>query len=151
MNTLVQRVLQTKRSTTGRLSLDGMAVGVTLEPPKEPDTNGNGCVCIGAGTFPFRIRWSFVHQRLLPHVENVPGFSGVEHHVGNFPDNTKACTLIGRDFGNQQDYVSHSSVAFSAWMTILFSKSLLTNPGASEKDQIWDAGTITYQDPEGEV
>lgn len=147
MNTLVQRVLQTKRSTTGRLSLDGMAVAVTLEPPKEPDPNGNGCVCIGAGTFPLRIRWSSKHKRLLPHVEHVPGRTEIEHHVGNFADDTEGCTLIGRDFGELSDFVSHSSVAFAAWMTLLFSKSLLTNPGTEEKFQIWDCGTITYQDP----
>lgn len=147
MNTLINRFRQTRRSTTGRLFLDDMSVAVTLEPPREPDPGGNGKTCIQAGTYPLRIRWSPKHARLLPHVESVPGRTEIEHHVGNFPDDTEGCALIGRDFGEQQDYVSHSTVAFTAWMALLFSRARLTNPGSEEKYQVWDAGTITYTDP----
>jgi hypothetical protein len=147
MNFILQRLQQTSHSTTGQLSLEGALKYVTLEPPKQKDPQGNGYVCIDAGTYPVRIRWSFRFQRLTPHIEDVQGRTEIEWHIGNFPRDTDGCALIGTDLGATVDYVRASSAAFDALMTLLFAGSTLTNPGVKEMDQVWSTGTVQYIDP----
>jgi hypothetical protein len=133
------------------LLIDGVKAFVVLEPPKVPNPppDGNGFVCIDAGIFPLSIRWSDKFQRPMPHVENVPNRTGVELHMGNFPSQSEACGLIGLDFGDMPDYVSHSDASFSSLMAILYRGAALTNPNAPEPEQIWHVGTIQYIDPQG--
>jgi len=149
MNLEVRRNPATKRSTTGRMAVDGVPTFVTLEPPPVPDPNGNGYVCIPAGTYNLTIRWSPKFNRQVPHVENVPGRSAIECHIGNYPDDTDGCCLIGTDYGipPQPDYIRASAVAFSKLMTMLYAASTLTNPDSPEQNQTWQCGTITYVDP----
>ncbi len=52
----------------------------------------------------------------MPHVDNVPGFTGIEIHWGNFPKDTEGCTLVGT--GQGKDFVSHSVAEFD----VLFQK-----------------------------
>jgi len=151
MKLIVQRVLQTKRSSTGKLSIDGVPSFVTLEPPPfpNPPPDGNGFVCIDAGVYPLTIRWSDRFQRPMPHVEDVPGRTGIELHFGNWPRNTDGCGLIGKDFGNLPDYVSQSDASFAALMTILYRGAVCINPDVPEPEQVWNVGTIQYIDPQG--
>lgn len=148
MNLEVRRNTPTKRSTTGRLAIDGHPECVTLEPPPIPDPNGNGFVCIPAGTFPLTIRWSPKRNRAVPHVESVPGRTEIEIHILNFPDETDGCTGVGVDYGDppQPDYIRFSGKAFATLMTKLYAGSTLTNPDSPEVNQVWNAGTITYTD-----
>lgn len=150
MELIVNRVLQTKRSTTGRLSIEDASSLVTLEPPKVPNLppDGNGFVCITAGTYPLTIRWSDKWQKPMPHVEDVPGRTAIELHVGNFPRDTDGCCLIGLDFGGLEDYISQSNGSFSSLMAILYRGATLVNPNAPAQEQIWNVGTITYNNPE---
>jgi len=138
----VERTTSTGRSTTGILSIDGQQQCYTLEPPKVADPNGNGFICIPAGTFSLTIRWSPKNKRQVPHVENVPGRTEIEIHIGNYPDDTDGCTLVGTQL--QPDIVLYPEVAFSALMTKLFSVAVLRNPSSPEVNQIWDVGSITY-------
>jgi len=149
MNLVLQRILHTPHSTTGQLSIDGSPFCVTLEPPTTPDPQGNGFVCVVAGTFKLTIRWSDEFQKPTPHVENVPGRTVIELHVGNWPRDSKGCGLVGKDFDDQPDYVSQSAVTFTALMNRLYAGSTLTNPDAPEIQQVWDVGTITYLEPQG--
>lgn len=151
MNLTIARILQTPRSTTGNLLIDGVHSFVVLEPPKRPNPppDGNGFVCIDAGVYPLTIRWSDKFQRPMPHVEGVPGRTAVELHPGNFPRDSEACGLIGLDFGDQPDYVSHSVVSFASLMSILYEGATLTNPNDPEPQKLWDVGTIQYIDPQG--
>ena len=148
----VRRLTASVRSTTGRMVLDGVPKFCTLEPPKEPDPRGNGYVCIPSGTFRLTIRWSFKFKKHVPHVEDVPGRTAIEIHIGNDPQDTDGCTLIGMDFGNPEksDWVGQSAVAFSKLMAYLYDIGTLTNPDSPEQNHVWDCGTITYEDvPEG--
>jgi hypothetical protein len=146
MNLEVRRNRSTIRSTTGKLSIDSQLQCVTLEPPLTADPNGNGYVCIPAGTFPLTIQWSPKFQRQVPHVNDVPGRSAIEIHIGNFPDDTDGCTLVGMDYGDpiKPDYIRLSAVAFAALMTKLYAGSVLNNPDSPEVDQVWNVGTIAY-------
>lgn len=129
MNLLVTRKTFTALSTMGELAIDGAFFGHTLEPPKREEKPR----AIPLGTYDVSIRWSERHQRLIPHVENVPGFSQIEIHVGNFPHDTEGCLLIGNVVSSTPDQILGSKVAFDC----LF--RLLTD--AKEKGE---AITITY-------
>lgn len=151
MDIIIQRNPPTKRSTTGVLSIEGQdQTFVTLEPPPipNPPPDGNNYICVPAATYPLTIRWSPKFSRQVPHIENVPGRTAIELHIGNFPDDTDGCGLIGKDYGQppQPDYVSQSSVSFAKLMTLLYAGATLTNPEAEEKFQIWEVGMITYRD-----
>lgn len=135
MNLLVTRKTFTEFSTMGELSIDGAFFGHTLEPPKR---DFKPC-CIPLGTYDVSIRYSVKHCRLIPHVENVPGFSEIEIHVGNFPHDTEGCLLIGHSVSSVPDQILGSKVAFDC----LF--RLLTD--AKEKG---DPITITYQEKEND-
>lgn len=132
MNLHVTRTTFTQFSTCGTLTVEGKTF-YTLEPPKR---DYKPC-CIPLGTYDVSIRWSEKHKRLVPHVENVPGFTEIEIHVGNFPKDTEGCLLVGRSSGTDQ--VSGSRLAFDALFSIL--------SDAKETDE---RITITYTEKENQ-
>jgi hypothetical protein len=56
---------------------------------------------------------------IVPVVQSVPNFTGVEIHPGNFPPDTHACCLVGETEGT--DFVGNSRAAFDALMQQLSS------------------------------
>jgi hypothetical protein len=123
MNWLVERQPSDGVATLGELFIDGVHECWTLEPP---DT-------FAAGTFDLVIDRSERFGRLMPHVLNVPGHTGIRIHWGNWRKDTKDCTLVGETEGT--DFIGHSVEAFN----ILFSKLLGDLDGGPV--------TITYADP----
>ena len=145
----VRRNFPTKRSTTGQMTIDGTHQCVTLEPPPTPDPDGNHFICIPAGQYQVTIRWSPKFGKAVPHVERVPGRTAIEIHVGNTPSDTDGCTLVGEDYGYPSalpDYIRNSAATFSFLMGKLYSSATLINPDDAEQDQVWNVGTITYED-----
>jgi len=55
---------------------------------------------------------SFHFKTVVPCLQNVKGFSGIEIHPGDFPRDTHGCTLVG--FTQIVDYVGESRDAFAA-------------------------------------
>jgi hypothetical protein len=51
---------------------------------------------------------------IVPQVQDVPGFTGIEIHPGNFPPNTHGCLCIGEGRGPNE--VTQSRVAFDQLM-----------------------------------
>jgi hypothetical protein len=51
---------------------------------------------------------------IVPCVLAVPGFTGIEIHIGNQPADTKGCCLVGQS--HTQDWISNSKAAFDALM-----------------------------------
>lgn len=131
MRVVVQRKWFTPLSTCGEMSIDGWFECDTLEPPKKDDESKPRC--IDAGTYDLTIRRSERFQRLMPHVENVPGFLGVEIHWGNIPKDTEACTLVGTT--HSANFVGHSEEEFNVFFQKLVD-GLAQGPA-----------TITYLDP----
>lgn len=113
MSWLVQRRWSDAKSVTGELFHNGSHRCWTLEPPyrrREWDVKVKP-YAIPAGTYDLTIRFSQRFQRLMPHVENVPGFSGILIHWGNFPKDTEGCTLVGSM--RNTDFVGHSVDEFN--------------------------------------
>lgn len=145
MQVKIARNLYTDSSTQGELSIDGAFVCYTLEPPVK--TDGSKPRAIDDGTYPLTIRWSTDHNRHLPHVENVPDFVAVEHHVGNTAKDTLGCTLVGHVRGPEEDWISNSTPAFAALMAKYMAGATERNPEEkNDKLQVWDVGTVTYYD-----
>lgn len=51
---------------------------------------------IPAGTYPWKLAESARFNKMTPHLQDVPGHTAEEIHVGNFVANTRGCTLVGR-------------------------------------------------------
>jgi len=108
MNFQVTRRWRDARSVTGELLLDGKHECFTLEPPQK--TDGSKPRAIPAGTYRLTVRFSPRFARLMPHVEDVPGFDGILIHWGNFPKDTEGCMLVGSI--RENDFVGHSRDQF---------------------------------------
>lgn len=144
MKIQVIRDLFSSLSTQGELLLDGQLFCYTLEPPVK--TDGSKPRAIDCGVYPLTIRWSAEFGKHVPHVENVPGFTAVEQHWGNYPKDTKACTLVGNIRGPQPNFIGQSVVAWSHLMSRYYEVAVLTNPEEpSEKSHIWRVGEISYE------
>lgn len=144
MNLKVQRDILTPKSTSGKLLLlapGGSAdfLNYTLEPLHRHDDIKPRA--IPAGTYELTIRYSPKHGRLIPHVENVPGFSEIEIHIGNYPKDTEGCTLVGQT--RNTDFVGGSHGAFDS----LFEKLLAAAEPADEHG-VRKVGYIVYRDPD---
>jgi hypothetical protein len=124
------------RGTPGDLFVDGEHAAVTLEPrlshPEYP--------AIPYGTYDVTVRptynarlWTPTDERLLPHVENVPGRRGIEIHAGNCPDDTEGCILVGTQRADTLNEILESRRALVALMERLdfpCQITILDAPGA---------------------
>jgi len=123
MTFLVQRQPSDGIATLGELFIDGEHQCFTLETPNP----------FQAGTYDLTIDFSERFQRLMPHVLNVPGHTGIRIHWGNWREDTEDCTLVGETEG--KDFIGHSVEEFN----ILFQK---IQDALAEGPQV-----ITYADP----
>jgi hypothetical protein len=101
----------TSYSTEGQLYLSGTEFQCyTLEPRL---FQGYGKpYCTPEGIYLYRVCDSAHFQRKVICVLNVPGFTAIEVHPGNFPKDTHGCTLVGQIQG--ADFIGHSDAAFDA-------------------------------------
>lgn len=111
---VVQRKWTDNECAIGEMFYQGVHECFTLEPPCRPI--GIKPRCIPAGTYLLTIAYSPKHGRDVPFVNNVPDFTEVEIHWGNYSKDTLACTLVGETRGT--DFIGHSKAEFD----ILFKK-----------------------------
>jgi hypothetical protein len=112
MNLVLIRSRFSKRSTLGRLYVDGKLECWTLEDAVRPGPKVPGETAIPAGHYPVRLTYSPRFRRELPLVVGVPGFEGIRIHPGNTDVDTEGCILVGRSVGS--DRVNESRLAFDA-------------------------------------
>ena len=102
----------TPECTIGLLDVDGQPNYYVLEDvereglPKVP-----GKTAIPRGTYKIVIDHSNRFKRRLPHLLDVPGFTGIRIHPGNVAGDTEGCLLPGME--KYENSVGHSVVAFS--------------------------------------
>lgn len=110
MQLLLQRAASSAHSTIGELFVDGKHECYTLEDVVRP-VKLAGVTAIPAGDYEVVITYSERFKCPMPLLLNVPNFSGVRIHVGNYPANTEGCILVGQSKG--VDQINNSKAAFS--------------------------------------
>lgn len=133
MKLKVDRVARKPGYTIGKMYVDGAYFCDTLEdvdrglrqdmPVEEIRRQKvGGVTAIPAGTY--RVRMDVVSPKYsqygvyrpiegkVPRLEGVPGYEGVLIHIGNFPEDTEGCILVGRN--KQVGAVLSSSETFFA-------------------------------------
>ena len=110
MNITVERQWLTYLSVCGAMSIDGDFECYTLEPPVREMKP----YCIPAGTYQIELAMSGKFGFVVPCVLGVPGFRGIEIHIGNEPKDTEGCCLVGQT--HSTDWVGNSADAFEALM-----------------------------------
>ena len=76
------------------------------------------CTAIPRGTYKVIKDFSNHFGCDLPHILDVPGFSGVRIHSGNTAADTEGCLLVGIHQSGD-DFITESRLAFSQLMTKL--------------------------------
>lgn len=125
----LERKIKTKQSTIGELSINGAFECFILEDVDRGLNSGMSLAQIASikiktqtaiptGTYNVVKFFSPKHNENLPLLENVPGFAGIEIHVGNFAKDTDGCLLPGEDKG--VDAVLHSTMATAKLNTKIF-------------------------------
>jgi Family of unknown function (DUF5675) len=104
-----------ERATIGRLAVDGVEFCATLEDVDrkleiDPLAKIPGATAIPRGLYRVTVDYSPHFGKDMPHVLDVPGFSGVRIHPGNSDRDTEGCILVGRRPGN--DFIFDSRVTF---------------------------------------
>lgn len=86
----------TQHSTIGELYAGDVFLCYTLEDTVRPEgVKVYGQTAIPAGTYKLIIDLSTRFKRFMPHILNVPGFSGIRMHKGNTDVDTLGCVLVG--------------------------------------------------------
>lgn len=87
-----------------------------------------GETAIPAGRYRLAVTWSNRFKQIMPELLDVPGFKGVRMHVGNTPEDTDGCILVGRTPG--QEFIGESKMAYAALCERLCS-------AWNAKEEIW--------------
>ncbi len=116
MNLTLKRKPSKYDCTIGELSIDGVMECYTLEDTVRDGHKIDGCTAIPAGKYDVIIDQSVRFKRPMPHILNVPGFTGIRIHAGTTAADTGGCVIVGQTHGVES--VGHSRVAFG----LLFAK-----------------------------
>ena len=112
-------------ATIGDLAIDGQHECVTLEDcvrevAGRPVSTWKipGKTAIPVGRYRVVIDFSNRFQRLMPHVLDVPGFTGIRIHKGNTDRDTEGCILLGLIVASPS-MIQQSTLAFNIFFTKL--------------------------------
>lgn len=124
----VKRITLTDSYTIGQLFVDGQYFCDTLEDTVRDLTNIKdkvyGRTAIPVGTYTVIRDYSGHFKKLLPHILDVPYFSGIRIHSGNDVEDTNGCILVG--MYQRAGYISNSRETMEKLMKIL---SVVVNKG----------------------
>lgn len=111
MNLLLKRDRSSAACTLGSLFVDEQFAMWTLEDVVRTGPKVPGETAIPAGTYTVVVDDSTRFARLMPHVLDVPQFTGIRIHAGNVAADTRGCILVGLT-RHHPDRVSRSREAF---------------------------------------
>lgn len=130
MELLVARTKFTELSSIGDFYVDGVKKWVTLEDTNRGLTNQMALAeiakikiksktAIPTGRYKV-IKYNSPQRGWCLLVIDVPGFSMIEIHVGNYPQDTDGCTLVGLTVSSQLDAINNSKIAIKALYELVF-------------------------------
>jgi hypothetical protein len=100
--------------TVGKMYIDNIYFCYTLEDKFRTGAKVNGQTAIPNGTYDVIIDVSTRFGKSLPHILNVPNFTGVRIHAGNTSKDTEGCILLGHTWAGK-DFIGNSKIAFDAF------------------------------------
>lgn len=102
--------------TIGALYIDGAWFSYTLEDVDRHLEDGGVKIpketAIPRGRYKVTISFSNRFQKMMPHILDVPQFTGIRIHTGNTPADTEGCILLGTAYDGLSHNVLHSRIAF---------------------------------------
>jgi len=114
----VKRIRKLTKSTVGEFYINGNLECYTVEDtvreiPGQPASTWKipHVTAIPVGTYNVVVTMSNRFKKLLPLLENVPGFEGIRIHTGNTAEDTEGCLIVGNTA--LVDRVAGSVVAFN--------------------------------------
>ncbi len=120
----LKREIFTDDYTAGTMYIEGKRFSRTLERKNRDLNHINGFdngekkvygdTCIPFGAYKLTVSYSPRFKRDLILVNNVPQFSGVRIHRGNFKKDTTGCILVAERFANGRLY---NSTPYENWIT----------------------------------
>lgn len=113
----IYRFLETDRSITGRVTIDGQQLCFDLEPGRFKPVHA-GHPCIPCGIFKVKLTMSPHFGYVTPELLDVPGRTAIRIHKGNKPEDSLGCTLVGTSHGPAADWISDSHTAFDRLMDL---------------------------------
>ena len=100
--------------TVGRMYINDVYFCYTLEDVVRKGAKVNGQTAIPTGTYDVIVDVSARFGKSLPHILNVPNFTGVRIHAGNTSANTEGCILLGHTWAGK-DFIGNSKIAFDSF------------------------------------
>ena len=100
--------------TIGKFYINGISHCFSLEDVVRKGEKVNGQTAIPTGTYPVIIDLSARFGKQLPHVLNVPNFTGIRIHPGNTSKDTEGCILLGYTW-ESGDRIGLSKAAFNSF------------------------------------
>lgn len=97
MNLRLERLEREKAYTLGQLYVDDAYECWVLEDPVRDGPKVHGETAIPEGRYRVVLDKSPRFRRRMPHLLDVPGFSGIRIHSGNTVTDTEGCLLVGCD------------------------------------------------------
>ena len=106
-----------EKSTEGKLFVNGTFECYTLEDKDRKLEDGGekvyGKTAIPRGKYNVITSYSNRFKKILPLIEDVPGFTGVRIHPGNTSEDTEGCILVGQNNDSDtDDFIGSSRLAF---------------------------------------
>lgn len=127
----VVRTSENVNSTTGELFVDGQFIAQTLELPWQ--NNQSYVSAIPTGRYAAHLRYDKPDGWRLQ-LDDVPGRSGVQLHIGNYPSQIAGCVLVGLAVNNAENRLEASSAAYGRLRTAFYGSS---DPVQSPNKQVW--------------
>ena len=88
----------------------------TMEPHRidwTKEKKVKGKTAIPEGRYQVKLAWSQKRGRVVPWLEKVPHFTGIQIHTGNVPTNTSGCILVG---DGERNILVNSTFCFNQLM-----------------------------------
>ena len=97
--------------TVGKMYVNGIYECYTLEDAVRNGTKVLGKTAIPIGTYKLIIDASTRFKQDMPHILDVPDFTGVRIHAGNTSADTEGCILLGSTWAGK-DFIGNSKIAY---------------------------------------
>jgi len=104
--------------TVGKMYINDVYFCYTLEDVVRKGAKVNGQTAIPVGTYDVIIDDSVRFGKPMPHILNVPNFTGVRIHAGNTSKDTDGCILLGHTYAGK-NFIGNSKLAYNVFFNKL--------------------------------